>query len=433
MSTSYGEASGPMLRRGAIPALIKAASEHKRLCASLLIGLAAAFVLIAVKQSFADNFPFDFAYFHAAGRAWIAGMDPYGPAYAHFALPYIPKESALWAYPPQWWSITVALASLEMTPATIVWKSASLLALLAGSALLFDVLRDTSGRAWIATALIFSIVLSSSDAAWIALRIGQTSLFMLFGVALVLHGLKFEGEKRIALGLAILLMKPQFGLLFLLLLMGVREARRPAIAAVALSALACLPVLFTFGIQATIESAFRFLSNLSSYEGLSWNRPGSLTGISFITSVLELPSPPTIMVVVAAWGIAGWLCRKAAEQGNAVDPVHRCLIGLAAFYAIVPLHNYDLILMPIFILILPELTVWAGGLIALALLSTWRLGSFAFAIYGEQVSSWRPGVFLSAFVQAGVGTFAVSVVLVAIAFGRKPQGRFGPTPAARPA
>jgi hypothetical protein len=410
MSATYGQTLD-----AAPPPIVEAMSRYDRLTASLLIGLAAVFVLVVVKQTLDDLFPYDFAYFHAAGRTWGAGKDPYGPAYAGFARSYIPPESALWVYPPQWWGITVPLGLLPMASAVTAWKIAGLIALTAGSALLFDVFRAVTGRAWVATALVFSIVLSSSDAAWMTLRLGQSSLFVLLGFALMLHGLRFHGPKRVALGLAILLLKPHFGLFFLLLLLGMRGGSRPALAAVALSALACLPVLFSFGIEGTIASAVRYVSALSSYDTLSWNRPGSLTGATFLMAVLGIPAPPTVAMIVIASAITAWLCR----QKLALDPVDQSLVGLALFYAIVPLHNYDLILLPMFLLILPKLKPWAGAFIALALIGTWNLGSIAFALHGEQFSNWMPGVHMAALVQAGVGTLAVALVLAAIAFGRR--------------
>jgi hypothetical protein len=409
MSATCGQILDP-----APPAMVEVVSRYDRLAASFLIGLAAVFVLVVVKQTLADLFPYDFAYFHAAGRTWGAGMDPYGPAYAGFARSYIPPQSALWVYPPQWWGITVPLGLLPMQSALIAWKIAGLLALIAGSALLFDTFRTVTGRAWVATALVFSIVLSSSDAAWMTLRLGQSSLFVLLGFALMLHGLRFQGTKRVAIGLAILLLKPQFGLFFLLLLIGMRGGWRPALAAVALSALACLPVLFTFGIEGTIASALRYFSALSSYDALSWNRPGSLTGATFLMTVLGIPAPPRVVTILVASGVTAWM-----RQRQALEPVDQCLVGLALFYAIVPLHNYDLILMPAFLLILPKLKPWAGAFIALALIGTWNLGSIAFALHGEQFSNWMPGVHMAALVQAGVGTLAVALVLAAIAFGRR--------------
>ena len=108
---------------------------------------AAAIVLVATlmaavaAQCFADNYPYDLAYFHAAGRMWLAGLDPYGPEFARFGAGFIARDSALWGYPPQWWSISVTLAAIDQSSAVIVWKIVNLLALLAGGALLYDAMR----------------------------------------------------------------------------------------------------------------------------------------------------------------------------------------------------------------------------------------------------------------------------------------------------
>jgi hypothetical protein len=408
-----------------LPAFLGSSSD--RLIAGLVVGAVIAFVCVVLKQSFADTFPFDFAYFHAAGRAWAAEVDPYGPRYAEFALPYIPNDAALWVYPPQWWSITVALGALPIGPAVLVWKALSFIALMVGGALLFDVLGDRTRKTWLPTAVLFAFVLASSDTAWVNLKLGQSSLFALLGAALVLHGLRFQGENRTTLGFFLLFLKPQFGLFMLLLLAGERQARRPILLALAASLVACLPILATTGLTATLESAQNFLGSMASYDDQPWNRPGSLTGVAFILAAAGLPSVPAAATIVLAWVTALILFRVAAHHGTVLDIVDRFLIGVAAFLAIVPLHTYDLTLLPVFLLLAPRLKAWASLLVAASIFMAWRMASYAFAIYEEQASSWLPGVYAAALAQAAVGTVAALLVLIAIVFGRRdPSHDAGP-------
>jgi hypothetical protein len=283
-----------------------------------------------------------------------------------------------------------------------------------GGALLFDVLGDRTRKTWLPTAVLFAFVLASSDTAWVNLKLGQSSLFALLGAALVLHGLRFEGEKRSALGFFLLFLKPQFGLFMLLLLAGERQARRPILLALAASLVACLPILATTGLTATLASAQNFLGSMASYDDQPWNRPGSLTGVAFILAAAGLPSVPAAATIVLAWVTALILFRVAAHHGTVLDIVDRFLIGVAAFLAV-------------FLLLAPRLKAWASLLVAASIFMAWRMASYAFAIYEEQASSWLPGVYAAALAQAAVGTVAALLVLIAIVFGRRdPSHDAGP-------
>ncbi|MFD1611881.1 glycosyltransferase 87 family protein [Sphingomonas tabacisoli] len=374
----------------------------RALVAAVIVGLAAALVF----QTFSDNYPFDLAYFTTAGRMWAAGLDPYGPAFADHGAPYIAPNAALWAYPPQWWAPSVALGLLDNTAAVIVWKLLNLGALAAGTILLHDAVRPRMPIE--ALDLLFAALLLTADATRITLHLGQTSLLVLLGFAFLIHGLRFGGEKRKIAGLCLLLLKPQFGLLFLLLTLTLPGARHAALIAVALSASACLPVLATFGVGGTVESAQHFLANLGAYADLTWNRPGELTGISFAAAMLGLSAPSPLACVAAAAGLALWLCREPSDRTG----VRLCVVGLACLYAIAPLHPYDMALIPFFLLLLPRLSV------AAAIVLTWRTSSVAFALLGTQAGAAFPGIFTASLIQAGAATIAVALLLAGVIVGR---------------
>jgi len=381
------------------------------------IAIVATLMAAVAAQCFAASYPYDLAYFHAAGRMWRAGLDPYGPEFARFGAGFIGKESALWAYPPQWWGISVALATLDQGSAVIAWKIVNLLALLAGGTLLYDALRTERDGTPVVVILLFLVLLATGDATRITLHLGQSSLLMLLGFGLLVHGLRFGSPVRQTLGLFLLLLKPQFGLFFLLLTIARREGRRPALWALGLTALACLPVLLTFGISGTIESAGRFLANLSAYGSLQWNRPGELTGLSFVAAMAGLPTPSPLLCIIGASALTVWLARRSERQGQPLDPAQTCVLGAAALYAIAPLHPYDQVVMPAFLLMLPRLRPWTAMCLVVAALLSWRACTAAFDWLGlgEQVAT-------GALVQASIATLAGALALVALTLGSRPAG-----------
>jgi hypothetical protein len=401
-----------------------AARPHR---AALVGGLVPRVIAIAVvgallasvaAQCFVDNQPYDLAYFHAAGRMWRTGLDPYGPLFARFGAGFIAPDVALWAYPPQWWGVSVALAALDQGSAVIAWKIVNLLALLAGGALLYDALQTPRAEPPVVVILLFLFLLATGDATAITLHLGQTSLLMLLGFALLVHGLRFGAPARQTLGLFILLLKPQFGLFFLLLILAVPQGRRPAAWALVLTAAACVPVPLTLGVDATIESAGRFLTNLSAYGALPWNRPGELTGLSFVAAAAGMPAPPPLLCIIAAFGLAIWLGRRDSGPGKSFDAARLCLIGAAALYAIAPLHPYDQVLMPVLLLALPTVRPWAAACLVTAALLSFRASTAAFDWLGlaERAAT-------GALVQAGIATLAGGLALVAFIARSRPHAQ----------
>jgi hypothetical protein len=378
------------------------------LAAAVLI--AAGIVLLV--QCFSDSYPFDLAYFTTAGRMWREGVDPYGAAFADFGSRYIAREAALWAYPPQWWWIATPLSTLSDAASVIVWKIVNVSALIGGGALVYRVHSNRSPCIPGVTAVLFAVMLMTADATRIGLHLGQTNALMLLGFGMLVDGMQRKTTSRTAIGLFVLMLKPQFGLFFVLLALTLKDGRRPAALALLATALACLPVLLTFGVSGTLLSAGRFLHNLSAYGALDWNRPGELTGVSFLAPLLGLPAPSPIVCIAAAGALTLWLDRKSGR-----DPINACMIGLAALYAIVPLHPYDLIMLPLFLLVLDDRRPWAATCVLVGLVLAWHASTSAFQYLGTAKTA--DGILLASIIQSGTATLAATLVFAAVAFGQR--------------
>lgn len=396
LALSSSPRAGETPRDGHAPAVIAAG-----LCALLLLAL--------LWQTFSDNYPFDLAYFTTAGKMWRAGVDPYGPAFPAWGAPVIPRDAAILAYPPQWWAVATALSLLGDTGAAIAWKFAGLACLAGGAALLLRFARP--GRL---AAFCFLAVLIGADATRVILHLGQTSLVVFLGFALLLDGAARNGRAGMTAGLVLLMMKPQFGLFFLTVMASRREWRAPAAAAIAITAAACLPVLATFGIDGTIASLHGLLANLGRYAAIGWNRPGELSGLPWLAAVLGVPGPSPFLCLGAALLLALWASRN---EGPAAAP-RVLLVAVAILQATIPLHPYDLVLLPAFLLLIPTLRSWSVGLIVAANILLWRATSLAFWTYGYETSAAYGGVLKGSLAQAGAATLAAGLVALAMLCGR---------------
>jgi hypothetical protein len=382
--------------------------------------LVPAVLLIALSlYAYADLYPFDTAFLISAGRMWSAGLNPYGSDFAAYGAPYISSELAFWVYPPQWWPIATALGALDTRVAVMAWKAVNLVVIpVAGVLLLhvFDAWRTGNGRA---LAACFAAVLLTTDATQLTVRLGQTSGLTAIGFALLLSGLKSSGLARQSIGLALLLLKPQFGLLYLLLMLARREGRLPAAAALFITALASAPLLLTSGFHDTIQAMADWLSNLAAYRELPFNGPGELTGFSYLLAWLGVGAPSPILCVLASWLATLCMVRPSGTEDSRSLAIRRCVVGMSVSLVLVPLHYYDFILLPAFLLLIPQLKPWAGWMVIFANIVAWRGCSTGFEIFMHRTSDLFPGALIGSILQAGTATAAGLLILAALMGGRR--------------
>jgi hypothetical protein len=382
------------------------------------MGIVAIFVALMLVRAFKDPAPYDAAFILTAGKVWSAGLDPYGPAFVRFAGTYIPPHMAIWAYPPQWWPIATGLARFDDDTAFLIWKLANIAALLGGGVLLYRVAQKLGAGTPLWAATLFGATLAASDVTRTTFQLGQTSMLILLGFALLMHGLAHGRRVPQVAGLMLLLLKPQFGLLYLLLLGVYPRTRRTALIAVGLTALICVPLLAVFGLDGTIRSAFGLLHNLAGYSAQKWNRPTEVSGLPYVAVQLGLPAiSPLLCVVAAAVASVLWMRRSTAARSGAPDLVLFWLVPLATFMLIVPLHLYDFTLVPSFLLFAG---LFSRGALACVLGATalcWRTPSLSHRLFMDP-SLPLDSIWPMTVVQAGLMTLAGLLLVVAVAIAR---------------
>jgi hypothetical protein len=197
------------------------------------------------------------------------------------------------------------------------------------------------------------------------------------GFALLMTGLTDNRRPAQVAGLAVLLLKPPIGLLFLALMATRRETRAAAGLALLVAALACLPLLFTLGFGATVESARNLLQNLQAYGQSPWNWPIHNSGLPHLFAYLGVKIP-AVAGLVAAWATAEFLLRRNPEAERERFVVSFWMASVGALLSLAQLHAYDFILFFPCLLLLPLLDKGPSrNLLILSLVLTWSAPGIA--------------------------------------------------------
>ena len=293
-------------------------------------------------------------------------------------------------YPPTWWIFAAPLGALDLNTANIVWNIFGLAIVITICGLLTSafvstfkkrsqmISEFTGGQVYFPLFSVLFFLLAILEATAILFSVGQTTLIAGLGITLMLWS-RVSGRIFFdAVGLTLVLLKPQIGAPFVVLyLLFDAQSRKVVVIAVLLSILLTLPSLLTA--PSTILDFFR---NLAAYDGFTIaNLPQSMTGLRLIIwefTDLDIGSSAatviTLVVILA-------LCYGPTRLTRAGDANEHSwqVFGLAsaAIVALAPLHIYDFVLLaaPLALLVRGRIvsTLFAG----LGALLIWRSENLA--------------------------------------------------------
>jgi hypothetical protein len=329
-----------------------------RTAVALLILASAAFLILKARPAYRL---IDFDCLWYAGYLWNHGLNPYGPDFDRLKATLFAggEQPISWVYPPHFWIIVAPIARLPMMAAQWVWNGLNLVLLVTGVALWGAVARSWALPAKAVAAALF-VYLTFMTATGGAFSVGQTSFLMWFGFALLAFGLTGKRDWAAAIGIAILLLKPQIGAVAFATLLVFPGKFRVAVMAGLLVGLLSLPALAIGGVTETILS---FLHNLGNYRSIDYNLPDAMTGVSNLVAVwggmnvsatvatgIAVVLAPLLFVISARATpfvpseVEGHPIGKASLDFARDERVGRYLaITLGVIAALVPLHVYDLI------------------------------------------------------------------------------------------
>ena len=188
-----------------------------------------------------------------------------------------------------------------------------------------------------------------------SLGVGQTSILVYFGLAAMVFGLLKDRPAFLILGLIVLALKPNFGLVAFATTASLPCYRWTIIPAGLVCVLGAVPILISGHL---FEQMAGFLSNLSRYGEYKFNEPGNLTGIIHL---LMLHNSIALTIVCAGLMAALFYSKPLNAQTISVF--------VAAMFFILPLHSYDAVAVAIVLMWLVAAPVTFGGwLVAAGLL-----------------------------------------------------------------
>jgi hypothetical protein len=299
----------------------------------------------------------DFRFVYVAGVNWLHGISPYDfEAWVHSwrGVPHdflAGSPTQPFVYPPHWAILAVPLGALPWAWATRLWDALSVAAFVAIIVLCGSML-GLGRRCWSRPGLWLLVAAATfSGVVRYALWESQMSLLPTLGVVGAVSAWRRGSRPALAAFSFVAALKPQIAalpLLFLLLngghagvLRGAVWAAVVSIAALAPVGLAEFPEQFHRCLRLHLAAGFNQRDNFTSVSVL-WAHARAAEAMFWVSPALAL----------GAVGTLTWWRRSGGALAAVVDdPL--CLLSLLASLsaALVPLHQYDLVLYtPVFFL-----------------------------------------------------------------------------------
>lgn len=373
-----------------------------------------------------DVVTLDFRFFWLAGEFWLRGDNPYDPAYAAEAASLFDiRRGAIWYYAPNWFPLAALLSLPDPLTASRMWLFANAVLLIASCGLNVAAFRSMSKSSGLRSAhspmtaflneirprtLFFALAgaIGLAQATGNTLHLGQSSMLIYFGASVLTFGAARGHLVVAALGLAILMLKPQIGLLVCAGLVFTTFGRRCTAAAAAISALAALPAFFA-ATPADVVSGF--LGGVTQYADQSYNMPPAVTGLRHIVWILggpDMGSPFYLFLALAMISALGLLSLTRRKSLRTVDFI---AISIAVAAATSPLHVYDFTLLGAIALYAIALPFPAGPAALAAFAVMMRAGNLPHpASLADGVTYYAGSAYASLSAAAIAATIALSLL-----------------------
>jgi hypothetical protein len=370
----------------------------------------------------------DFRFFWLAGEFWASGQNPYGAEYAAEAADRFDiKHGAIWYYAPNWFPLAAFLSLPDPLAASRLWlvSNAALLVAASGfSVASFRAMRGKSAfidsRAEIAQflaalpdrTLLFMLAggLALTQAAGNTLHLGQCSMLIYFGGSLLIFGAAHSKLAPAVAGLAILMLKPQIGVLVGAALIATKFGRRTiAIAAIA-TILAAAPA---FAAISPAQIFAELAGGIAQYSDQAYNMAPAVTGLRHLAWIAGGPDFGPAFYMGLAVALVAAVAFFSALRPAAFSPADLAVAAITIAIATVPLHVYDLILLGAVALFAVSVPRPASALALAAFALAWRAGNLPppAAAALDNVVYYPGGLYasLGAIAIAGVMIFSLGV------------------------
>jgi hypothetical protein len=294
----------------------------------------------------------DFKFIWLAGVVWANGGDPYSATYANTAQVIFEglktNVPQFWYYGPNWWPISRALAAFDLSTATLIWRLSIVALIFLGSLLFYRALPFFGYKISFIELAGFVGVISLMEPTANTITIGQTTAIVYVGLGALALGLAANRCYLIVIGVIVMLLKPQIGLVLLPSFFIFRAYRVAVITALLITCLMALPSLIGHDLMTVFRE---YVAQAAIHGKQPSNLPLETTGLRhliFALAGLSISSLSTTAIAILVV-TAGTLVLRSGIQNegrmttNAINAWF--FFAISSLACIVSLHTYDLIFM----------------------------------------------------------------------------------------
>jgi len=315
----------------------------------------------------------DFQDIWLAAKIWVSGKSPYDGTLFPNA-----ERLSTWFYPPYWYPLVVPFGLLPFSTALGIWKVINFSLLIGATYLIARVLADVAHKhfmpIFLAGTAFACFMHATPDAIWV----GQTSVIVYFGLATLIFGLLKARPIFLIVGLLLLALKPQIGVIAFAAVLPLYRYRWTVIPPAVICLLATAAITITADFRVSVEG---FLANLGRHADHASNSLTHLTGLlhilyytlgissGLLSTVLALF--PAVLCTVVVFYISP-INKKIRNTEDTPQTVASLALFVATIFFFIPLHNYDMVGLVALLMMIIAVSLRGRWLIALGLLICFR-------------------------------------------------------------
>ena len=240
-----------------------------------------------------------------------------------------------------------------------IWRIFNTLSIITSTLILNSALKRLNINLSLSYLILYTGTVAFMQATIIALSTGQTSIVMYLGVSLVVYAAIAGRKITLAIGFALILLKPQIGVPLMVAFLPFKKHHLSIFYASILTFLFALPGMLSIGPITTVTS---FLNGLSHHSEFVTNIGSNSTGLrNFIYTFLDFDissNVATFAAVAIAAGTGYYFSRQIKTTPKHLISKTQSLFFMSAIAGVcffAPLHEYDLIILaPVLLLATTE-------------------------------------------------------------------------------
>ena len=330
-----------------------------------------------------------FKYIWLAGNLWQDGLNPYSIEYQEIGHKmFTAFNGQPFYYPPNWWPFSNILAAFDYTTATEIWRVLNGLCIISSTFLLNGAMKKIGINLTLSSLILYTGLVSLMQASAIIIATGQTTILIYFGLCLVIYSAVNSRPLLLALGLCVMLLKPQIGVALFFAFIPFKKYHMALLYTCVLTFLLMLPALITIG---PLETILPFLKGLSQHSSFATNEAQNSTGLkSILYSITNFKLPSTMATLLSIVGTLGaGLYFKKSDKENSTNFITYWMIIIMITAFVAPLHEYDMIIIAPLILLCAIYGVRAQWLLSIPFIILARSGNIGDLLTPENADDAR--------------------------------------------